>query len=308
LRVLNFSFTTSLRGWLVFNTLSSLNLSLEVALMSYAFFVATSKAPAADDLLSRINSSDLMVVNQNIVSQWPRATLLLCHRERSTRGVQLSYANGEVEVKTSSFSSPEDYELALKLTVAAAEATGSQPRGEYSRPVTSEELRARHNTDWIKGSHVSALRTTRLLVQERGPMGMPGPFRAFYIGPRIFEQLGHTDDAAAIEGVLNLMRRVQWIQTEGYNTAKEFTIGGTKQRLAMWFPTRRMFLPKVQWICVAEAEPSIIMPFERLSEVVGQSLTLIDEYQPLIEPTSPQELPNLVARARRFHSSPTKAD
>jgi hypothetical protein len=278
-----------------------------VGFMSYSFLVATSKAPAADDLLSRVNSPDLMVVNENAVSQWPHVTLMLCHRQRSTRGVQLSYADGSVQVRINSFSAREDYELALKLTVAAAEVTGSQPRGEYTGPVTSEELLARHNADWIKGANASALRTTRLLVQDRGAMGMPGPFRAFYIGPRVFEQLGHAEDAAVIEGLLNLMRRVQWIQTEGYDTAREFTIGGTKQRLAMWFPTKRMFLPNVHWIGVAESEPLITMPFDRLAEVLGKPLSLIDEYQPLIEPTPREDLPDLVARARRFHSSPTKS-
>jgi hypothetical protein len=204
-----------------------------VTSMSYSFFVPAAKAPKIDELLRRIDLPDLMVVDNKLISKWPGVSLMVCHRERSTRGVYLSYANCAIEVKTNVLSSPEDYHLALRVTIAAAEQTGSRPRGEFSDPVASEELLARHGEGWITDSHMSGLRATRALVKSRGPMGLSGPFRLCYIGPRILEEVGHADDVAAVEGMLNLMRQVQWIHTAGYEAASELTIGGTKQHLAI---------------------------------------------------------------------------
>jgi hypothetical protein len=65
-----------------------------------------------------------------------------------------------------------------------------------------------------------------------------------------------------------------------------------------------MFLPRVNWIMIDNAKSPVIIPFERLVDVLGMPLKLIDDCQPLIEPISPEELPDLVARARKFHSSP----
>ena len=57
---------------------------------------------------------------------------------------------------------------------------------------------------------------------------------------------------------------------------------------------------------IDNSKPPIIIPFERLADVLGKPLTLIDDCQPLIEPVSPKDLTDLVARARRFHSSPVE--
>jgi hypothetical protein len=276
--------------------------------MSYTLSVPAAKPPALDRILDQMNQPDAIIVNERLVSKWPNTTLMLCHRQRSTRGVYLSYVDGQIEVKTNAFCSQEDYQLALRLTVVVAEETGSLPRGEYSGATSANELLISHNEEWIEAQQNSALRTTKVLVKERGPMSMPGPFRACYIGPRILEQVGHLNDAEAIEEILNIMRRVQWIHTAGYKAASDLLIGDTKQHLAIWFPMERMFLPKVQWINIADTEPLIVIPFERLPDVLGKPLTLIDEHQPVIEPATPEELPDLVARARPFHSSPAKAD
>ncbi len=136
-------------------------------------------------------------------------------------------------------------------------------------------------------------------------MALPGPFRSCFIGPRILQQVSQNGDNAAIENILTLMRRVQWIHTAGYETASDFTMNKTNEHLAIWFPDKRMFLPSVNWITIGEVEPMPIFPFDRLGEVVGKPLTLIDECQPLIEPTRPEDMPTLIARARQFHTSPS---
>ena len=136
---------------------------------------------------------------------------------------------------------------------------------------------------------------------------MDGPFRICHIGPRILEEVSRGDDAAAIEGILRIMRRVQWIHTAGCDAASDMLIGEDGQHLAIWFPSKRMFLPKVQWINIAKTDPLIIFPFECLTDVLGGPLKFVDECQPLIEPTMPEDVPNLVAwRLRPFHTSPTK--
>ncbi len=124
--------------------------------MSYSFYVRTLKAPAINELIRQIDLTDLLIVNENNISKWPGASLTLCRRLRSTRGILLSFAEDRIEFKTNVFCSPEDYQLALQLVVAASEITGSLPEGEFSDPMPADQILAVHNEKWINESYASA--------------------------------------------------------------------------------------------------------------------------------------------------------
>ena len=272
--------------------------------MSYSFYVPALKSPPLDELLALLGP-DLLLVNEAERTNWPDATITLCRYLQSTRGISLSYSESQLEIRTNVFSSLEDCQLALQLVTVAANATATLPRGEYTEPMPLAELLATHDAAWIRDSLAGALSATKTLIHERGTVGLSGPFRTCYIGPRILQQLDGKSDAAAIDEILALLRKVQWIHTAGYETASNFSIGESKKHIAFWFPSKRMFLPSVDFIGLPR-NPSLVVPFDRLADILQRPLTLLDECQPLIEPTPEQELPALLNRAEKFRTKPSE--
>ncbi len=249
---------------------------------------------------------------------WPARGLNLCRVGRSTRTTEVGWNGGKLTIAIRALPSPDDCDLALRVAEAAARLAGATTiEADYFGAVEIAELRRLHTADWMHEQAVSGTRILATLIREgRGPMSMPGPNRACFIGERLLAELeaaGPPDGLS--DRVVATMRRVQWDVPAGFRDAGVFVSGGARDgdgpgreretHFAIWLPDENLILPRVDYVALRVAEGEIVMvPFAAVAGLAGTHATLLDECQLLVRAIAADDWKAIVARARPLAKSP----
>ena len=206
---------------------------------------------------------------------------------------EVDWRDGKLTIVIRALPSPDDCDLALRVAEAAARLAGAATiEADYFGAIEIGELRRLHTADWMHEQAVSGTRILASLIREgRGPLSMPGPNRACFIGERLLAELeaaGPPDTLS--ERVLATMRRVQWDVPAGFRDAGVFVSGREgdgndpgrerETRFAIWLPDENLILPRVDYVALRVTEGEIVMvPFAAVAELAGPHGTLLDECQ-----------------------------
>ena len=191
--------------------------------MSYEFVVAAAAPPGWRALRDAIGLDDVRARPEDPADDaWPAGGLSLCRVGRSTRMTEVDWRDGKLTIVIRALPSPDDCDLALRVAEAAARLAGASTiEADYFGAIELGELRRLHTADWMHEQAVSGTRILASLIREgRGPLSMPGPNRACFIGDRLLTELeaaGPPDTLS--ERVLATMRRVQWDVPAGFRDA-----------------------------------------------------------------------------------------
>jgi len=292
--------------------------------VSYDFGVAAAAPPSWRALRDAIALEDLRVrplPEDPANDGWPPGGLALCRVGRSTRVTEVDWRDGKLTIVIRALPSPDDCDLALRVAQAAARLTGAATiEADYFGAVEIGELRRLHTADWMHEQAVSGTRILASLIREgRGPMSMPGPNRACFIGERLLAELeaaGPPDTLS--DRVLATMRRVQWDVPAGFRDAGVFVSGRDgdgnggpgherETRFAIWLRDENLILPRVDYVALRVTEGEIVMvPFAAVAELAGSHATLLDECQLLVRAIGADDWQAIVARARPLAKPPRK--
>jgi hypothetical protein len=288
--------------------------------VSYDFVLAAAAPPSWRALRDAIALDDVRTRPDAPSSDgpWPARGLGLCRVGRSTRTTEVGWTDGKLTITIRALPSPDDCDLALRVAEAAARLAGATAiEADYFGAVEIAELRRLHTADWMHEQAVSGTRMLATLIREgRGPMSMPGPNRACFVGERLLAELEAAGPPDALsDRVLATMRRVQWEVPAGFRDAGVFVSGraddGNGQgreretRFAIWLPDENLILPRVDYVALRVAEGEIVMvPFAAVAELAGPHGTLLDECQLLVRAIAADDWKAIVARARPLAKSP----
>src|SRR5204862_1472381 len=173
---------------------------------------------------------------------WPEGGLKTWRAGRSVRMTDVDWKAGKLRITLRALPSPDDCDLALRLTEAAARLVGAAKiEADYFPEIAVGELRRLHTGDWMREQAESGTRVMAAMIREgRGPMGMPGPNRTCYIGERLRAELEAAGPPERLtDRVLATMRRVQWDVPPDFRDAGVFVSGGDggqgrETRFAVW--------------------------------------------------------------------------
>ena len=289
--------------------------------MSYEFAVAAAAPPSWRALRDAIGLDDVRARPDDPADDaWPAGGLSLWRVGRSTRMTEVDWRDGKLTIVIRALPSPDDCDLALRVAEAAARLAGAATiEADYFGAIEIGELRRLHTADWMHEQAVSGTRILASLIREgRGPLSMPGPNRACFIGDRLLAELeaaGPPDTLS--DRVLATMRRVQWDVPAGFRDAGVFVSGREGEgddpgreretRFAIWLHDENLILPRVDYVALRVTEGEIVMvPFAAVAGLAGPHGTLLDECQLLVRTIGEDDWKAIVARARPLAKSPRK--
>jgi len=263
--------------------------------MSYTFTLRSARSLSFDDVRADLGVPDLAMVEAVASENWPEGIIHL-HREFvSARNVEVTKDKGTFEVRLMSMSAPEDTELALRIVETVAARLGvrtvdSENFGEL--PVS--ELRVAHDDAWVRNQWESGASVVAAMIgQGRGPITVPGARRSFVLGTRSIAELDTSDK------LLARMRRVQWIEREGFRAAGVFEASKDDGRFtfAVLLPDEDIFIPVTDKIVIKD-DAAIVFDRSKLADVVGPRWEALDECQGCFRAISGADWNAVIGRAR----------
>jgi hypothetical protein len=285
--------------------------------VSYDLSVAAAAPPSWRALRDAVGLDDLQIKPAEPSDDvWPAGGLRLCRAGRSTRLTDVDWKDGTLTITLRALASPDDCDLALRVTAAAAGlARAATVHADYFGDVEVAELRRLHTADWMHEQAVSGTRALVKLIRDgRGPMAMPGPNRSCYVGVRLLAELEAAGTSETLsDRVLATMRDVQWNVPADFRDAGLFVSAGhddgagRETHFAIWLPEENLVLPYVDYVALRVTDGEIvIVPFAAAAELAGSHGTLLDECQLLLRAMSDDEWQAVIARARPLAKSPRK--
>jgi hypothetical protein len=291
--------------------------------VSYDLVVTAAAAPGWRALRDAIGVADLRVEPDEPGDDvWSENGLRLCRVGRSTRLTHVDWKDGKLTIEIRALAAPEDCELGLRVAEAAARLAGvATIHADYFGDIELAEIQRLHTADWMREQAVSGTRVLATLIGDgKGPMGLPGPNRACYIGKRLLTELEAAGPPEALsDRVLATMRHVQWDVPADFRDAGVFESQGDqgqqdgegregrKTRFAVWLPDENLVLPWVDYVALRVTDGEIvIVPFATVPELAGAHGTLLDECQLMVRAMGDDAWRDVIARARPLAKAPRR--
>lgn len=198
-------------------------------------------------------------------------------------------------IKINSFSSPEDFLLALKLVQSIARITGSEIKTEYEKhPLTLDEFNKIYNDNWIEENKTHGVNALlHLIFKEKGTITIEGCRRNYYIGEKVLARFsGILDNEKLLyHNIIENIKELQFFDASVYNIPGLFEETSENKTFLIIFPNKKFFLYKVDFILLSISESQIYrIPYEKIEKFNNDKFRLIDEYQYFIEPLTEEEI------------------
>ncbi len=271
--------------------------------------VAAKHCPTALELQQALGIADLGGMPEDTRADWAEQGLHLFRHDVSVRSTSVAWADDHVAVTIRALPAPEDCELALRVVEVVAELSGAaEIQSENFGALELAQLRDLHDAAWVSQQAKSGASVVAAMIRGgRGPMGMPGPVRDFWIGERLLAELTAAGEPDAFPTrVVEEMRRVQWSVPSQYRTAGLFVAkpkaeGEKKTQLVIWLPDEHLLLSRVDSVVLRAGDDDVVMvPFDALAELTAGFGELLDECQWLVRPVPDDDWTRIVARAREI--------
>lgn len=246
------------------------------------------RLPVLADLLAALAIADLRVEkNESGIHRF--------HIDgRSTRDTEVTVAE-TFDVRIFSLAAPEDVQLAVRIAECAANIMGiREADAEGAGMIPVSDLRDVYDARWAESQARSGVRVLRALIEEgRGPIQIPGPVRAFCVGPRVLAKVTGENEHTRM---LDAIRAVQWLRVR---TAGVFVAGEKETKLAVWLGEEVVF-PPAAYAAVSRDQEVVLIKAEHVPELAGAHWRQLDELQGHIAEFTETEWAAVVAAARPF--------
>ncbi|HBP19255.1 MAG TPA: hypothetical protein DEA08_15885, partial [Planctomycetes bacterium] len=272
--------------------------------MSFSFYVTAYAPPAARLLIEQVDDhGDLRVAEEIQDGPWEEGFAYHLHREGvSTRGVELCWENDQLQVRLLTLASPEDWELAFRvLEEAAAE---DEVRGENGESAPASQVRETFASLCELSNEGGTAFLVDRIQSEEAVLTLPGPVRAFCIGPRLLGELegaGERDELT--QRILGKIREVQYTrEARDYYCASVLQASVDDElafTLTAFGPGVRYLLPEVQFVAlVTEEDEELFLDHDSFLGLLSGWARYLDERQVFVEPLSGPNWERFLAAAR----------
>jgi hypothetical protein len=279
-------------------------------------FAVPGPAPSLAAALDRIGREGLWTSKEAPADGgWPPGPLRVGLHGKSVRGVEAERAGGETRVRLFECSTEDDLRLGLRLTAAFAGETGTV-RLDGGETVPASGLRARFDEVWIEDRVAEGPARLRALFEDRaGPpreeIVVPGLRCDVHVGRSLLAKL-EPDSPGFGAALLERMRRIQWIEDEGYAFLAWYTArprdGSEPFTFAELPRNAAVLVPVVDRLVVDGPDATLAFDFEDAEAVGGRAFAeRVDEHHFLWRVVDDVNWARIVARAKeRGIPVPTK--
>lgn len=229
------------------------------------------------------------------------------HRPRlSTRGVEVGYNDGSFNVRFLALSSPEDYDLGFSILERVSKEMDGLVRAEDGDRIPVTTLRKNYDSAWIEQmlrSHVDVVYSGRIGGPDES-LTVNGAVRPVVFGPRMRKELARGPEETLIERVLDVVRRIQYIDEDhacyAANVMKVSPPGREPFTTTAWAPGLPYFFPKVDYLAMLRGEPKdmVQVPYAAVLELAGERARYLDEEQIHVDAIDGAEWAAMFTRAQ----------
>jgi hypothetical protein len=170
--------------------------------VSSSFLIRRERPPNVAQVIAALERPGLALAGGDLGAlrgAWPDGSLLLWLPGRSSRGVEVSYTGGEVQVRVLAMSSPQDYDLAFRLVEVLGEHREVAIE-DLDDPTTADQVRARCDAAWMARDLAAAVTALRTALTTGLKATISGPVHSLEI------EAGTAIDPAQI---IDILRRAQ---------------------------------------------------------------------------------------------------
>ena len=161
--------------------------------MSHSFYVRNVNKLSYQDTLDKVGINNLLLTEDSPRPEnnsWPVGESYLYIDQASVRPIETSYNGTTFSARIFANSSPEDYDLAIKLIAEIAKQNDSEVEAEDSSAMDVDSFLKQYDTEWIR-EHSSSMLSMLITSyqQEQAIFTLSGTVRNLKAGPRFFGQL-----------------------------------------------------------------------------------------------------------------------
>lgn len=200
--------------------------------MSHSFSVSNISNLPVQATISNLGISNLRFTDDSPQPQnntWPNDESYLYIDDVSVRPVETSFSDGTFTARVFANSSPEDYELAIKLVteIASSNNTSIQPEGDVDMDV--ESFLRNYDKNWI-AEHCNTMfqMLAGTITHHQSTATLSGTRRELHAGPKLLGQLLKDPDSAATE-LHERFRTLNYLENRNVYIASGITLNNQEK-------------------------------------------------------------------------------
>ncbi len=272
--------------------------------MSYWMSIRAKQAPTVTEILEALATPELRSTefpNGFPTEFWPTGVSHYYRANLSARGVELTFEPGFARIQILSLSNPEDWELGFRLLCALAADPATQVEGQEGTLGTVADMRERF-LEVIRRWIADEFRVIQKQVREHDNVlvSMHGPHREVFFGRRSLQELS-TGTTELVTAVIERIRRIQYIETEGYEVVRPVKLAVDPGRSATsWNLDKTQVFEATDYVGLDKPyrRATVYVPVPDMPKLVGSRLEWLDEKQFILHAVPKSEQAAIHARAK----------
>jgi len=271
--------------------------------MSHSFYVRNVNNLAFQNTLDNLGISNLQLTEDSPKPEnniWPQGDAYIYIDQESVRPVETSYNEGTFQARIFANSSPEDYELAIKLIAEIAKQNSAAIEPDDNTEMDVERFLEQYDTHWIKEHSTTMF---RMLVgsfkNDGATFTLNGTVRSLQAGPRFFGQL-LADPNNAVSEFHDRFRTLNYLENHDFYIANGIKLQNESGDLgvitAVYGPDVDTILSDgVDTINVrCEGPDNYFVTLDQLADALGEKAVWLSENILLASAVKEEELNKLI--------------
>lgn len=284
--------------------------------MSYHFYIPKNKGITAGELLEEVRKDIPQAELENAENADSPAGqgVVYLRYGYSSRGAFVTSDEKDYDVTSNTWSSKEDYELALSLTRALSRLNGATITPEDRDAMSLEAFEADFDEAWTEQAKHWGLRAIAAMVQrDNGTMTMYGCYRAVHIGPWMVSELfaGEPDDETLYARAMERIRAIQYIDPDETYVPSLMRVNAPNDKhitYIVWLAEAPELLHKSDYVLIHHDDNlNTLVPRDEIIELMGPRSERLDEEQYLMPPVPVAEFVEIATRLMQKHGDARSA-
>lgn len=221
---------------------------------------------------------------------------------KSTRGFDITFEQGYIEVRNTILSNKHDYDLTNKIVAEILSLTDGIVIDEDEEQISNFPL---FDNDRIAEMEIHDCKTIQLLSKEHEDIAIYGPIRIVHFGKRLHQQFHELNEEQLKDKMFNLILDVNY-KLPNFEYGNIMQIGDTdedKKTLKLLTNKADYIIDKYDYILINKGEdeqPPIMITNAILNTMLPSNWTLVDEFTVVAPMTTENEWNKLLTTAEKY--------
>lgn len=247
--------------------------------------------PRLDKFISTIEDATYENRGEDVLYFWIEG--------KSTRGFDITFEDGYIEVRNTILSNESDYVLTNKIVTEILSLTDGIIIDEEEEPLTQFPI---FNTERIREIEIRDCELIQLLSKEKEEIAIYGPIRKIYFGKRTYELLKNNKGKELKDKMFDIILNVNYqIPDFGYGNIMQVGNSDDEKKIMKMLTNEVDYIiDKYDFILLQTTEEQPIMiTNEILNSMLPPNWQLVDEFTIVAPITTQDEWNKLLTNAKK---------